>query len=156
MFIVVIIHVITIVRWGYTPTYKQGAPPCRNSEFTLLIYKWRLISFRAQCFLNSQCMVDTSFFFYSIVCSWFTYPYLYNWGLYTLYNSGALPLIQAHLELFSPIRQICYPNQLYLIGRSSSMSNLQGLVNVLIEHHPNIGGIIFNRYLKVMWNKSPK
>jgi hypothetical protein len=29
------------------------------------------------------------------------------------------------------------------------------LVNVLIEHHPNIGDIISNRYLKVMF-KSPK
>ena len=27
----------------------------------------------------------------------------------------------------------------------------QGLVNVLIEHHPNIGDIISNRYLKVMF-----
>ena len=32
----------------------------------------------------------------------------------------------------------------------------QGLVNVPIEHHPSIGDIISNRYLKVMWNKSPK
>ena len=31
----------------------------------------------------------------------------------------------------------------------------QGLVNVLIEHHPNIGNIISNRYLKVMF-KIPK
>ena len=39
---------------------------------------------------------------------------------------------------------------------SSSLCNkLQGLVNVLIEHHPNIGDIIFNRYLKVMF-KIPK
>ena len=31
----------------------------------------------------------------------------------------------------------------------------QGLVSVLIEHHPTIGDIISNRYLKVMWDKSP-
>jgi len=31
----------------------------------------------------------------------------------------------------------------------------QGLVNVLIEYHPNIGNIISNRYLKVMF-KIPK
>ena len=35
-------------------------------------------------------------------------------------------------------------------------NNNAGLVNVLIEHHPNIGDIISNRYLKVMWTKSPK
>jgi len=28
----------------------------------------------------------------------------------------------------------------------------QGLVNVLIEHHPTIGDIITNKYLKVMFN----
>ena len=32
----------------------------------------------------------------------------------------------------------------------------QGLVNVPIKHQPTIGDIIDNRYLKVMWNKSPK
>ena len=32
---------------------------------------------------------------------------------------------------------------------------MEGLVNVLIEHHPNIGDIISNRYLKVMF-KIPK
>jgi hypothetical protein len=32
---------------------------------------------------------------------------------------------------------------------------LQGLVNVLIEHHPTIGDIITNKYLKVMF-KLPK
>ena len=31
----------------------------------------------------------------------------------------------------------------------------QGLVNVLIEHHPTIGDIITNKYLKVMF-KIPK
>lgn len=31
----------------------------------------------------------------------------------------------------------------------------QGLVNLLIEYHPNIGNIISNRYLKVMF-KIPK
>ena len=30
-------------------------------------------------------------------------------------------------------------------------NNNAGLVNVLIEHHPNIGDIISNRYLKVMF-----
>ena len=32
---------------------------------------------------------------------------------------------------------------------------MQGLVNALIEHHPNIGDMISNRYLKVMF-KMPK
>jgi hypothetical protein len=31
----------------------------------------------------------------------------------------------------------------------------QGLVNVLVEHHPTIGDIITNKYLKVMF-KIPK
>ena len=35
------------------------------------------------------------------------------------------------------------------------MKHGQGLVNVLIEHHPTIGDIISNRYLKVMF-KIPK
>ena len=35
------------------------------------------------------------------------------------------------------------------------IGNPQGLVNVLIEHHPIIGNIISNRYLKVMF-KVPK
>jgi hypothetical protein len=33
--------------------------------------------------------------------------------------------------------------------------HMQGLVNALIEHHPNIGDMISNRYLKVMF-KMPK
>ena len=33
-------------------------------------------------------------------------------------------------------------------------NNNAGLVNVLIEHHPNIGDIISNRYLKVMLQKT--
>ena len=33
----------------------------------------------------------------------------------------------------------------------SSIPINQGLVNVLIEHHPNIGDIISNRYLKGMF-----
>ena len=40
-------------------------------------------------------------------------------------------------------------------GDSWNIMTLQGLVNVPIEHHPTIGDIISNRYLKVMWNKSP-
>ena len=37
-----------------------------------------------------------------------------------------------------------------------SLMIFQGLVNILLEHHTNIGDIISNRYLKVMWNRSPK
>jgi len=33
--------------------------------------------------------------------------------------------------------------------------HMQGLVNALTEHHPNIGDMISNRYLKVMF-KMPK
>ena len=33
---------------------------------------------------------------------------------------------------------------------------VQGLENVSIEHHPTIGDLKSNRYLKVMWNQSPK
>ena len=34
-------------------------------------------------------------------------------------------------------------------------THIQGLVNVPIEHHPSVGDIISNRYLKVMF-KIPK
>ena len=37
----------------------------------------------------------------------------------------------------------------------ASKQHLQGLMNVLIEHHPTIGAIIPNRYLEVMF-KIPK
>ena len=39
---------------------------------------------------------------------------------------------------------------------SINVYEFQGLVNVLIEHHPNIGDIVSNKYLKVMETKSPK
>ena len=57
-------------------------------------------------------------------------------------------------------------NQLFLwpfsiamvnIGKLSSMEPpMQGLVNVLVEHHPIIGNIISNRYLVWWCSKSPK
>ena len=47
------------------------------------------------------------------------------------------------------------PNSIYNYG-SIWGDLVQGLVNVLIEHHPTIGDIITNKYSKVMWNKSPK
>ena len=40
-------------------------------------------------------------------------------------------------------------------GFLPSTVRLQGLVNVPIKHHPNIGDVISNRYLKVMF-KIPK
>ena len=43
----------------------------------------------------------------------------------------------------------------YEISMVSNHEADQGLVNVLIEHHPTIGDIITNKYLKVMF-KIPK
>ena len=40
------------------------------------------------------------------------------------------------------------------VGCKKTSKVMQGLVNVLIEHHPNIGDIISNRYLKVMLQKN--
>ena len=57
---------------------------------------------------------------------------------------------------------VCYGKSPFIIGRSTINGLLnnsilvgQGLLNVLIEHHPKIGDIISNRYLKVMF-KIPK
>ena len=55
----------------------------------------------------------------------------------------------------SMITKFQIPNSIYNYG-SIWGDLVQGLVNVLIEHHPTIGDIITNKYSKVMWNKSPK
>ena len=46
-------------------------------------------------------------------------------------------------------------NWVYPIFRPKHIVDIQGLVNVPIEHHPTIGDVISNRYLKVMF-KIPK
>ena len=45
--------------------------------------------------------------------------------------------------------------RLFPLNQSEGWSE-QGLVNVPIKHHPTLGDMISNRYLKVMFNKSPK
>ena len=50
----------------------------------------------------------------------------------------------------------CHLAGLALRRMSIILSDKQGLVDGPIKHHPTIGDIISNKYLKVMWNKSPK
>ena len=51
---------------------------------------------------------------------------------------------------------LCTFHTLRTVHLKALKESHQGLVNVPLEHHPTIGDIISNRYLKVMWNKSPK
>ena len=56
---------------------------------------------------------------------------------------------------FSAVRSENGNGMRQVVGKGSCSPFVQGLVNVPIKHHPTIGDIISNKYLKVMF-KIPK
>ena len=96
-------------------------------------------------------IVDTTWYIYILYIIYIYQSIYYSqWVYLTKWSWGTSPRILGwtgavwDYELW----QWLFPGVVVLYGK-------QGLVNVLIEHHPTIGDIITNKYLKVMF-KIPK
>ena len=141
-------------RGGWDPNLKQGE---HHFLPTWLVYKPSFVEF---CWSGPNQPRNLN---YSMLCNidmpmdipyyWFQINYM------LIFKSHACADHSSHepsrsrskgcLPDFSPWCFLGYPKTTTGSGR------IQGLVNVPIEHHPTIGDIITNKYLKVMF-KIPK